>query len=198
MADKDDMTQEPQVDTVVEDTPAEEPESTDQSDTAQEEEKVEEQKEEPEVDVKATIRRFTKAELLAEVNDLQEDMDVLTSKVQEKDSEIASLKAEIEKYKADLQAKEDVAEKYTSIVQEVIQEKKNNVPQEIQELLPEGLSVEQQLAWLTKAQNTGNLMKKEAPAVEIGKPMNMGVPQQSTADMTPHQKLSSYFATVFK
>lgn len=170
-----------------------------QPEEAHTEEKQVEEKEDKaeESETRSYNRRFTKAELIAEMNDMKEDMEVLSAKIESKDSEIATLKAEIEKYKSEIQAHKETSEKYNKMIEEVIQEKKSNVPQEIQELLPEGLTVEQQLAWLTKAQNTGKQLKKEVPVVEIGKPMNMGVPHQDTANMTPHQKLSSYFATVF-
>lgn len=175
-------------------------ESQKQPDKAHTDEKqVDEKADTPEdTEPRSQIKRTTKADLFAEVHDLKEDMEVLNVQIQDKASEIATLKAEIEKYKTEIQSNKEVAEKYNSMIQEVIQEKKNNIPQEIQELLPDGLTVEQQLAWLTKAQNTGKQLKKEAPVVEIGKPMNMGVPHQDTANMTPHQKMASYFATVFK
>lgn len=146
---------------------------------------------------KSISKRMTKAELIAELDDMKEDMETLNAKILEKDEAYNQLKVEAESYKALIKEMEQASENYKTLLSEIVEAKKNSIPKEIQDLLPDG-TLEQQLAWLNKAEQSGlGIVKKDKPVVEIGKPMNMGVPQADTSKMTPQQKLSSYFAQVF-
>lgn len=150
-----------------------------------------------ETDNKTVNKRVTKAELVAELEDLKEDMDTLMTKLADKDSAHAQMIEELESYKAKVKEMEKASEQLQTLLTEIVEAKKNSIPKEVQELMPDG-TLEQQLAWLNKAEKSGlGSPKKEKPVVEIGKPMNMGVQTMDTSKMTPQQKLSSYFAQVF-
>lgn len=150
-----------------------------------------------ELENKQFSRRMTKAELINELNDMKEDMEVISTKLGEKDQAVTKLQAEVETYKEQIKQMEQASEKYKALLSEIVEAKKNSIPKEVQDLLPEG-TLEQQLAWLNKAEQSGlGTVKADKPVVEIGKPMNIGVPQADTSKMTPQQKLSSYFAQVF-
>ena len=184
------------VETKVEDQKGtEQPESKKEEESKQVEKGSEENGEEPEN--KTYSRKMTKAELIAELDDMKEDMETMTAKLNEKEATYNQLKAEVEKYKNQIQEMEQSSEKYNKLVSEIVEAKKNSLPKEIQDLIPDG-TLEVQLAWLNKAEQSGlGTPKKEKPNVEIGKPMNMGSNQADTSKMTPQQKLSSYFAQVF-
>ena len=180
----------------------EEPQKTEQPEKSKEEDKqVEKDSGENGEDQESksySSKRMTKAELIAELDDMKDDMETISAKLVEKETAYTQLQAELETYKAKIKEMEQASESNNKLVSEIVEAKKNSLPKEIQELMPDG-TLEQQLAWLNKAEQSGlGAPKKEKPNVEIGKPMNMGVPQNTdTSKMTPQQKLSSYFAQVF-
>src|SRR5690606_6377506 len=66
---------------------------------------------------------------------------------------------------------EEQVKSYQSVIESMVEAKIQTIPEDMQDLIPEGLTTEQRLSWLNKADEKG-LFKKKVAQVEIGKPLN--------------------------
>lgn len=92
---------------------------------------------------------------------------------------------------------EERATQLESVINELVENKLNNVPEEYRDLIPEGISAEEKLKWISKAESKG-LFKKSAGNVEIGKPMNGQAPTVDVNDMSAKEKLLFAFSSMKK
>ncbi len=163
--------------------PIKEPEKVPAKEPAKEEEPVKEPRGEP-VDNSKEIEGL-KATIL--------ELEAKAEKVEEVTLENTTLKTEIETVNTQLKA-------YEELVGELVNTKLAQVPEEFKELIPSNLDLRQKLDWLTKAEDKGlfNKEEKKAPAVEIGKPMNMESDSVDTAKLTGSQLLKLAYNTIKK
>lgn len=130
-------------------------------------------------------------ELAGQLEQMQkdkEDMEKLVSSLKESsDASTSSVKETAEKL-------EGQVKKYESLIENMVEAKVKTIPEEYTELIPEGLSSEQKLAWITKAEEKG-LFKKEK--VKIGEPLNHSSDQEQSEKikkMNPLQLFASYYS----
>lgn len=91
---------------------------------------------------------------------------------------------------------EDQVKSYETLMNEMVQTKLQAIPEEMQDLIPEGLSTEQKLAWINKAEAKGLFKKEEKPKVVVGQPLNHSSEQdraERMKKMNPLQLLASYY-----
>lgn len=89
---------------------------------------------------------------------------------------------------------EGQVKQYETLINEMVTTKLQAIPEDLHELIPEGLSAEQKLSWINKAEGKG-LFKKQK-AVEIGTPLNHSSEQETTErmkKMNPLQLFASYY-----
>lgn len=170
------------VETIV---PVEKTEPEVKTDPVEEPEAKKEPKEEPEKEPKEE-----KPEDIEEDPEKEKPAEDFSKVIAAKDVEINALTDEI------TQAKSKVAD-LESVIQKIVDSKKETIPEEMHSLIPAGNATEQ-LAWLDKAENIGLIAKRNNPPVEIGK--NIALNTQQPVDTTPltaQQKLSNYYSEFF-
>lgn len=149
-------------------------------------EKVEkkEEKTEPSEEVKVDLEKL-KAEL-EEANKKVSEMETLTGTV-------TTLKEEVN-------SKDAIIKEYEELISNLIETKLKDVPEEYKELIPDNLNLKQKLNWLDKAEAKGIFHKEEKkkPTVEIGKPLNVDVPQVDTSKLSGSQLLKMAYNTIRK
>ena len=115
------------------------------------------------------------------------------------DEKITGLEAEIERLKGELaKAQSNNADKtaldqanallnvekglvseYEGIITAIIDAKLADVPENLKELVPENLNIQQKLDWINKAEKSG-IFKAKDTDIEIGKPLNPNNSKQNT------------------
>lgn len=91
---------------------------------------------------------------------------------------------------------EEQVKHYEALMNEMVETKLKQIPENMRDLVPEGLSIEQKLAWINKAEAKG-LFKKPQQVV-IGQPLNHSSEQDKVErmrKMSPLQLLSSFYAS---
>lgn len=86
-------------------------------------------------------------------------------------------------------------EHYETLMKGMVEVKISAIPEEMKDLIPEGLSTEQTLSWLSKAEEKG-LFVKQVKQVEIGQPLNHSNEQnqeERMKKMNPLQLMASYY-----
>lgn len=89
---------------------------------------------------------------------------------------------------------EGQVEQYESVMNELIDTKMQAIPEEMQDLIPDGLSVEQRLSWINKAEEKG-LFRKQNNVV-VGQPLNHSSEQEKAeklSKMNPRQLFASVY-----
>ena len=122
----------------------------------------------------------------------EEPVNPLTGKVTELTSEIEKLKAELitpnQPKDADipldqatpvLKVQKDLVSEYEGIINGILDAKLADVPENLKELVPSNLNLQQKLDWLNKAEKTG-IFKAKDTDIEIGKPLNPNNVKQHT------------------
>lgn len=127
------------------------------------------------------------------------DVEALLNQITDKDEKITKLTDEFKKEQVKSAKLKDKVKSLESVVSGLVQSKLKDVPEEFHALIPDGDSVSK-LNWLSKAEETGLFKKKDtAPQVEIGKPLELGNPdEKSGSKITGQQKLANYFSNHFK
>lgn len=107
------------------------------------------------------------------------------------DDKIAGLEAEIERLKGELEqtktndnskvlldqantllsVQKNLVTEYEGILNGIIETKLAEVPENLKELVPANLNIQQKLDWIAKAEKSG-IFKQANPDIEIGKPFN--------------------------
>lgn len=129
------------------------------------------------------------ASQMEEMKQAKEQMEQMLAEMKEKQEGTQSTIAETtSKLEAQVQ-------NYEAVMNELVQTKLETVPKELHELIPEGLTVEQKLSWLNKAEAKG-LFKTQTAKVVVGQPLNHSSEQDKTErmkKMNPLQLLASYY-----
>lgn len=114
--------------------------------------------------------------------------------------DVEALNTSITAIQEDVKNKDSVINEYETAVKDMIESKMEAVPEEFKGLIPENLTPLQKLTWLQKAEATGvfNKETKTKPQVEVGKPLNVDVPQVDTSKLTGSQLLKMAYNTITK
>ena len=145
----------------------------------------------------ASKSRKTKADLQAQIDMLQAELNNVVDnsadfneQLSAKDTEIANLKQEVENYKAQVVA-------LNKAVDSIIEDKKNKLPDNMKNLVPENQDAISTLNWLLKAEGNAPV---EKPEVQIGRVIPVDrtqVNNPESSDMSPYEKMTSAFAQLF-
>lgn len=161
---------------------------------------VEEKEEQPKQEAApkpAAKSRKTKADLQAQIDMLQAELNNVVDnsadfneQLSAKDTEIINLKQEVENYKAQVDA-------LNAAVASVVEDKKNKLPDNMKNLVPENQDAIATLNWLLKAEGNAPV---EKPEVQIGRVIPVDrtqVNNPESSDMSPYEKMTSAFAQLF-
>ena len=145
----------------------------------------------------ASKSRKTKADLQAQIDMLQAELNNVVDNSADfneqlgaKDTEITNLKQEVENYKAQVAA-------LSKAVDSIIEDKKNKLPDNMKNLVPENQDAISTLNWLLKAEGNAPV---EKPEVQIGRVIPVDrtqVNNPENSDMSPYEKMTSAFAQLF-
>lgn len=164
----------------------------------QEDDKVEvPEKQEVKKPVKNTGNKKTKADLQAQIDMLQAELNNVVDnsadfneQINAKDAEISKLNNQVADYLAQIEA-------LNQAVNSIIEDKKNKLPDNMKNLIPENQDAITTLNWLLKAE--GNVTQ-ENPEVQIGRVIPVDRTQinnSKDSDMSPYEKMTSAFAQLF-
>ena len=140
--------------------------------------------------------RKTKADLQAQIDLLQAELNNVVdnsadfnSQLDAKDKEIDNLKQQIESYKTQVDT-------LNAAVANIIEDKKNKLPDNMKNLIPENQDAIATLNWLLKAE--GNV-PVEKPEVQIGRVIPVDTTQiKNEENLSPYEKMVGAFAQLFK
>lgn len=109
-----------------------------------------------------------------------------------------SLTKSVNTLTTDLEKKQTVIGEYEGILQNIVESKMKNVPEQFKELIPTNMSLTEKLGWLEKAETTGLFVTKEKtnPQVEIGKPMNMESPKVEAEKLSASELMKMAYNTI--
>lgn len=147
----------------------------------------------------APKRGLTKADLQAQIDALQNELNGYVGNSAEyedqlaaKDTEISTLKGDIEKARAEI-------DELKKAVTTVIEGKKSKLPDNIKALMPENQSTLDTLNWILKAEgNAPAQATPTAPEVEIGRVIPVDTTQiNKDTNLSAYDKMTSAFAQLF-
>lgn len=170
------------------------------------EEPIKEEKKEDAKEKKPEEKKEEKVEPKKASEDSEEgkvDIQQLKAELEEankKASEVESLQTTVTQLNEELSGKDAVIKEYEELVSKMVETKLEQVPADFKDLIPDNLDLKQKLNWLDKAEAKGLFTKekKEKPNVEIGKPMNMEVPQVDAGKLSGSQLLRYAYNTLKK
>lgn len=131
-----------------------------------------------------------------DINQLKAELEEANKKV----AEVEALNGTVAALQKEAESKDAIIKEYEDLVGKMVETKLSQVPEEYRELIPDNLNLKQKLSWLEKAEAKGLFTKEEKkkPNVEIGKPLNVDVPQVDTGKLTGSQLLRMAYNTVKK
>lgn len=132
---------------------------------------VEVKVEEPEVKVEDPEIKEQLETALKSVSDLEAEL----SKAQDQIAEYDELHKELTETKTAIEKAEGTIKEYEDLLNKMIDNKMKMVPEDFKDLIPSNLNITQKLEWLNKAEEKNLFNKKNAPEIEVGKPMGSGV-----------------------
>lgn len=160
-----------------------------------EDKKTEEQEKEQEQEEKETSKETEK----------EDSREQDTKEQEEKEDKEEDKKEEAPDNSAELEATKKQLNEYETVVNKLVESKMENVPDVLKALIPESMTAIQKLDWIEKLEDSGVLEtltekkeKKDAPNVEIGKPMNVDSPAVDTEKLSPAELMALSYASVKK
>lgn len=167
---------------------------------------VPEAKQSPE---QATGTHEVKSKETKEVKQQEESMDVKVdvddlkrqlAEAIETGKQVDALTTTVEQMKADVEAKDNIIREYEGLLQNLVETKLEQIPDQYKDLVPDNMDLKQKLSWLEKVESKGlfNKEDKQNPALEVGKPMNVEVPKVDTTKMSASSLLSMAYNTIKK
>lgn len=138
-----------------------------------------------------------------ESTDVKVDVDDLKRQLAEAietGKQVDALTTTVEQMKADVEAKDNIIREYEGLLQNLVETKLEQIPDQYKDLVPDNMDLKQKLSWLEKAESKGlfNKEDKQNPALEVGKPMNVEVPKVDTTKMSASSLLSMAYNTIKK
>ena len=139
----------------------------------------------------------TKADLQAQIDLLQKELNNVVdnsadfnNQLTAKDTEITGLKADVEKYKAEITS-------LTDALNTVIEQKKSALPDNLKALAPEKANSIEMLNWLVKAES--NVTEKVTYQEPIGRVLPVSNASTENKDnLSAYDKMVGAFSTLFK
>jgi hypothetical protein len=131
-------------------------------------------------------------QLAKELQDLKDAQQAKSEVKEEPKEEVKEVKEDVVDPK--LKDLEKQIQSFQTIINDMYESKLKTIPVDMQELIPEGLTIEQKLAWINKAEEKGLFKKKTM--VEIGQPLNHSTEQskqEKLKKLNPIQLLASYY-----
>lgn len=164
-----------------------------------EDKKTEEQEKEQEQEEKETSKETEKEDSKEQDTKEQEE------KEDKKEDKEEDKKEEAPDNSAELEATKKQLNEYETVVNKLVESKMENVPEVLKTLIPDSMTAIQKLDWIEKLEDSGVLEtltekkeKKDAPNVEIGKPMNVDSPAVDTEKLSPAELMALSYASVKK
>lgn len=153
----------------------------------------------PEVKSKET-KEVKKQEESTDVKVDVEDLKRQLAEAIETGKQVDALTTTVEQMKADVEAKDNIIREYEGLLQNLVETKLEQIPDQYKDLVPDNMDLKQKLSWLEKAESKGlfNKEDKQNPALEVGKPMNVEVPKVDTTKMSASSLLSMAYNTIKK
>lgn len=152
-----------------------------------------EAKEETEKEIMIPKKRFD--EVNNKYKELVQQMESLKEKDKETESKIEEeTKQEETVTNPKLEELEKQVESFQNVFTEMVDAKIKEIPEDMRDLIPEGLTIEQKLSWINKAEEKGLFKKKQN--VVVGQPLNHSSEQEKKErikKLNPLQLLSSYY-----
>lgn len=138
-----------------------------------------------------------------ESTDVKVDVDDLKRQLAEAietGKQVDALTTTVEQMKADVEAKDNIIREYEGLLQNLVETKLEQIPDQYKDLVPDNMDLKQKLSWLEKVESKGlfNKEDKQNPALEVGKPMNVEVPKVDTTKMSASSLLSMAYNTIKK
>lgn len=139
----------------------------------------------------------TKADLQAQIDLLQRELNNVVdnsadfnNQLTAKDTEITGLKADVEKYKAEITS-------LTDALNTVIEQKKSALPDNLKALAPEKANSIEMLNWLVKAES--NVTEKVTYQEPIGRVLPVSnASTENNDNLSAYDKMVGAFSTLFK
>lgn len=166
----------------------------------EDEKKVDEKPQEPKVDEgkkeepKKEESKKPTEEGTVDINQLKAELEEANRKI----AEIETLNGTVATLQKEAESKDAVIKEYEELIGKMVETKLGQVPEEYKDLIPDNLDLKQKLSWLEKAETKGLFTKEEKkkPNVEIGKPLNVEVPQIDTTKLSGSQLLKMAYSTI--
>lgn len=139
-----------------------------------------------------------------EVNKKQKELSKQVKEMEEAKAAMAAQLEEMKKSSEETQASilettkklEGQVNQYETVMTELVTTKLSAIPEDMRDLIPDGLSTEQKLAWINKAESKG-LFKKQQTTVAVGTPLNHSSEvdkAERVRKMNPLQALAAYYS----
>ena len=130
-----------------------------------------------------------------EINSKHEELLKRTQELEKQLQEINALKEkEVTEKTKQFEELSSKLDNYQKTFKEMVNAKIETMPEVLRELVPDHLTDEQKLEWLTKAEQKGLFNK---PIIEVGKPLNHSSDMNQTErlkKMNPLQALANFYA----
>jgi len=109
---------------------------------------------------------------------------------------IADLQGQLNQLKNDSEGQKTKATEFETVINDIVKAKLETIPEKFRELVPQNISVKDQLDWLNKAETNG-LFGQAQGEIEIGKPLNPKNPQSNInkANLSPGSILSMAYSS---
>lgn len=133
--------------------------------------------------------------LTAQIEQLQTENAELQKQLTEAQEQLATAKTTQETATAEVNTTKEKADNYEKALEKVVAEKAEGIPDDVKALMPEGISISEQLDWLVKAEKLS--AKEEKPVVTIGQPTPVTEKMVDESELSVTQKMSNYFGTMF-
>lgn len=142
------------------------------------------------------IKVESKEDIKVDVEELKRQL----SEAIEQGKQVETLNATISTLKGEVDTKDALITEYEGLLQNLINTKMEQIPEQYKDLVPDNMDLKQKLSWLEKAEAKGlfNKEEKQNPAVEIGKPMNIDSPKPDIDKMSASSLLSMAYNTFKK
>lgn len=145
----------------------------------------------------------TKTEQTDELEDIIAQLKIENAELQGKliavTAELEQLKATKETVETEATTVKAQAENYESVLKEVVEEKSAVIPEAVRALMPENITVAEQVEWLKKAEAAiPKQEEKEEEIISIGRPTPVPEKVVDESTLSVGQKLSNAFADILK
>lgn len=169
------------------------------------EEKAADQKPEhdPKTDENSVTKDSKKPEAKAEGEEVKVELAELKKQLQEATEQVKqveTLTTTVETLTKENEKQQSTIKEYEDLLTNLVEEKIKQIPDQFKDLVPDNMTLKQQLSWLQKAEQKGLFTREEKqnPSIEVGKPMNVEVPKVDTSKMSASELMRMAYSTIRK